>query len=37
MMATKDKCDVLDTGDLGLLDTSKVDTTGTSPELVECR
>ena len=34
MMATKDKCDVLDTGDLGLLDTSKVDTTGTSPELV---
>ena len=33
-MATKDEGDVLDTGDLGLLDTSKVDTTGTSPELV---
>ena len=33
MMATKDG-DVLDTGDVGLLDTSKVDTTGTSPELV---
>ena len=34
MMAAKDEGDVLDTGDIGLLDTSKVDTTGTSPELV---
>ena len=34
MMATKDEGDVLDTRDLGLLDTRKVDTTDTSPELV---